>query len=268
VRGFSVVSEIRVLTVRLGIEYDGTGFHGWQVQPRDRTVQGEVEEALWRVTGARARIAGAGRTDSGCHAVGQVASVTLNTRLTPERLRAALNAHLPRDVRIVEAAEAEEHFHARFKAMRRAYRYLIVSRPTALLRHRAWARPLRADLEALGRASRPLLGAHDFTSFSKQGGDDGETGCAVTEARWSRRGLVTRFDIVADRFLYTMVRRIVSTVIHAAEDGGGARAIRAALAARDRRTAMPPAPAHGLYLMRVRYPRLGWLPKERLDVVG
>ncbi|HYQ90115.1 MAG TPA: tRNA pseudouridine(38-40) synthase TruA [Candidatus Binatia bacterium] len=263
-----MVSEVRALTVRLGIEYDGTEFHGWQVQARDRTVQGEVEEAFWRVTGLRVRIAGAGRTDSGCHAAGQVASATLNTRLTPERLKAALNAHLPRDVRILEAAEAEPRFHARFKAMRRAYRYLIVSPPTALLRHRAWARPIRADLTELRRASRPLLGAHDFTSFSKRGGDDEETDCAVTAVRWSRRGSLTRFDIVADRFLYTMVRRIVSTVIHAAEDGGGARAIHAALSSRDRRSAEAPAPAHGLYLMRVRYPRLGWLPKEHLDVVG
>ncbi len=254
--------------MRLGIEFDGSEFHGWQIQPRDRTVQGEIERAMWEVTGTKVRIAGAGRTDSGCHAAGQVASATLSTRLTPERLRMALNAHLPRDVRIVEAAEAVPGFHARFRAMRRAYRYLIVSRPTAILRHHAWARPIRADLEALRRASRPLLGAHDFISFSKQGGDEVATECAVTDARWSRRGIVTRFDIVADRFLYTMVRRIVSAVLRAAEEGGGAKAIRAALAARDRRSAAPPAPAHGLYLMRVRYPRLGWLPKERLDVVG
>jgi tRNA pseudouridine38-40 synthase len=263
-----VASEPRTITVRLGIEFDGTGFHGWQVQPRDRTVQGELEQAIWRVTGTRVRIAGAGRTDAGCHAAGQVASATLQTRLTPERLRAALNAHLPRDVRVVEAAEAEPRFHARFRAMRRAYRYLIVSRPTALYRHYAWARPIRADLASLQSASWPLLGAHDFTSFSKQGGDEEDSGCAVTQVLWSRRGLVTRFDIVADRFLYTMVRCIVSTVLRAAEEGGGARIIRAALTARDRRAAAPPAPAHGLYLMRVRYPRLGWLPKERLDVVA
>ena len=259
-------SEPRTITVRLGIEFDGTEFHGWQVQPRDRTVQGEIEQAIWRVTGARIRIAGAGRTDSGCHAAGQVASARLHTRLTPDRLRAALNAHLPRDVRIVEAAEAEPMFHARFRAMRRAYRYLIVARPTAVRRRYAWERSVRADISALRSTSRPLLGAHDFTSFSKQGGDDGEATCVVTEIKWSRRGLVTRFDIVADRFLYTMVRRIVSTVIRAAEEGGGQRAIRSALKARDRGAAAPPAPAHGLYLMRVRYPGLGWLPKEHLDV--
>ncbi|HXF58760.1 MAG TPA: hypothetical protein VN539_02950, partial [Candidatus Saccharimonadales bacterium] len=132
-----MASEARTVTVRLGIEFDGTAFHGWQVQPRDRTVQGEIEEALKRVTGAAVRIAGAGRTDSGCHAAGQVASATLHTRLAPDRLKAALNAHLPRDVRIVEAAEAEPRFHARFQAMRRGYRYVIVSRPTALFRHRA-----------------------------------------------------------------------------------------------------------------------------------
>jgi len=263
-----MVSEARTLTVRLGIEFNGTSFHGWQIQPRDRTVQGEIEEALRRVTGARVRIAGAGRTDSGCHAAGQVASATLSTRLTPERLKAALNAHLPRDVRILEAAEAAPRFHARFQAMRRAYRYLIVSRPTALLDERAWARAIRVDLDALRRATRPLLGGHDFTSFSKQGGDEVEMECVVTRAEWSRRGVVTRFDIEADRFLYTMVRRIVSTVIRAAEEGEGSKRIRVALESRDRRDAAPPAPAHGLYLMRVRYPGLGWLPKERLDVVG
>jgi tRNA pseudouridine38-40 synthase len=260
--------EARTMHVRLGIEFDGTAFHGWQIQPRDRTVQGEIEEALWRITGARIRIAGAGRTDSGCHATGQVASATLSTRLTPERLRGALNAHLPSDVRIVEAAETEPRFHARFKAMRRAYRYLIVASPTALLHNRAWSRTIRADLDALRRASKPLLGSHDFTSFSKQGADETDPGCEVTRVAWARRGPVTRFDIVADRFLYTMVRRIVSTVLRAAEEGGGAKTVRAALSARDRRSGTPPAPAHGLYLMRVRYPRLGWLPKEPLDVVG
>ncbi len=258
--------EARTLTVRLGIEFDGTDFHGWQIQPRDRTVQGEIERAVWRVTGLRTRIAGAGRTDSGCHAAGQVASVTLTTRLTAERLRAALNAHLPPDVRIVEAAEAEPTFHARFRAARRAYRYVIVPRPTALRRRYAWARPLRAEVEELRCASRPLLGAHDFVSFSKQGGDEEATVCSVSRASWTRRGLVTRFDIVADRFLYTMVRRIVSTTIRAAEEGLGAARIREVLEARDRRAAAPPAPAHGLYLMRVRYPGLGWLPKEFLDV--
>ena len=144
-----MASEARTLTVRLGIEFDGTEFHGWQVQPRDRTVQGEIEQAIWRVTGARVRIAGAGRTDSGCHAAGQVASATLSTRLTPDRLRAALNAHLPPDVRIIEAAEAEPRFHARFGAMRRAYRYLVAPQPSALKRRYAWIRPIRADLEAL-----------------------------------------------------------------------------------------------------------------------
>jgi tRNA pseudouridine38-40 synthase len=250
---------------RLGIEFDGSGFHGWQVQPRGRTVQGEIETAIRKATGQRARIAGAGRTDAGCHAVGQVASVTLVTRLEAGRLRAALNAHLPPDVRVLEASEAPEGFHARFTATRRAYRYLIVPGPTALRRALAWARPLRAPLPALNEASAPLLGTHDFTPLSRSGGEEADPRCTVWRARWSRSGRVTRFDIEADRFLYSMVRRIVSTVIRAAEEGGGSRAVRAVLEAGDRRAAAPPAPAHGLYLMRVRYPRLGWLPRERLN---
>jgi len=260
--------EPRAVTVRLGIEFDGTDFHGWQVQPRDRTVQGAIEEAIRRVVGTRVRIAGAGRTDSGCHAAGQVASATLLTRLTPERLKAALNAHLPEDVRILEAAETSPSFHARFAAMRRAYRYLILPRATALKRRYAWARPLKAGVEELTRSSAPLLGEHDFTSFSSKGSEHEEPRCRVTRVRWSRRGALTRFDIVADRFLYTMVRRIVSTTIRAAEGGGGPSSVRAVLEARDRQASAPPAPSHGLYLMGVRYPRLGWLPKERLDVVA
>ena len=259
--------DSRRVFIRLGVEYDGTAFHGWQVQTEDRTVQGEIESALYRVTGQRLRIAGAGRTDSGCHAAGQVASVALATRLSPDRLRAALNAHLPPDVRIVEAAETPPEFHARFRAMRRAYRYLIVPRPSALRRNRAWTRPLRAEPERLNAAVVPLLGRHDFTSFSKQGADNDEPVCSVSRARWTKRSGITRFDIVSDRFLYTMVRKIVSTAIRAAERGGGAREIREVLEARDRRAAAAPAPAHGLYLMRVRYPGVGWLPKERLDVV-
>jgi len=258
----------REATFRLGVEYDGSGFRGWQVQPRVRTVQGELEAALRRVTGRAVRVAGAGRTDTGCHAAGQVASVTVATRLDAGRLRAALNAHLPPDVRIVEAAEAEPGFHARFSASRRAYRYLLVPRPTALRRCLAWARPIRASVAALNEAGRPLLGRHDFTTFSKQGGEADEPFCTVSRARWTRGAGATRFDIEADRFLYSMVRRIVPTVLRAAEDGGGSRAVRAALEARDRRAAAAPAPAQGLYLMRVRYPRLGWLPRERMNVVA
>ena len=255
-------------TFRLAVEYDGTAFHGWQRQSRARSVQGELEAALARLTGAPARVTGAGRTDAGCHAAGQVASATVETRLEADRIRAALNAHLPRDVRIVEAAEVSASFHARFDAMRRAYRYLVVGAPSAIHRERAWVRPIRCDASALQRASQPLPGEHDFVSFSKASPDADSTRCRVTKASWSGRGGRLRFDIEADRFLYTMVRRIVATVIREAEAGRGGAAVRAVLDARDRRAAAPPAPAHGLYLMRVRYPRIGWIPRGRMNVVG
>lgn len=255
-------------TFRLAIEYDGGGFHGWQVQSKGRTVQGVLEAALERLAHGPVRVAGAGRTDAGCHAVGQVASVTLDTRLEADRLRQALNAHLPADVRVVEVAVAASGFHARFDAVRRAYRYLIIPRPSALRRGLAWNRVVRADEDALNDAVQPLLGSHDFTSFSRQASETGATRCRVAGARWRCRSGMLRFDIEADRFLYTMVRRIVATAVRAAEGGGGARAIRAVLEARDRRASAPAAPAHGLYLMRVRYPGVGWIPKESLRVVG
>jgi len=263
-----VASDRRAATFRLAVEYDGSDFHGWQVQRTHRTVQGEIEAALRRLAPEPVRIAGAGRTDAGCHAAGQVASVTFATRLSAERLRLALNAHLPPDVRVVEAAEVEADFHARFDATRRAYRYLIEPRVSALRRRYAWTRRIEAGVGSLNDSSAPLLGVHDYTTFSKQGSENGGPRCHVTRARWSGARGRLRFDIEADRFLYTMVRRIVSTVVRASEDGTGARAIQTALEARDRRAAAPPAPAHGLYLMRVHYPRVGWIPKESENVVA
>jgi len=253
-------------TFRLGLEYDGTDFHGWQVQRAHRSVQGDLEDALRTLSRAAVRATGAGRTDAGCHAAGQVASVTLTTRLSAERLRLALNAHLPRDVRVIAAEETSPGFHARFDAMRRAYRYLIAPPPTAIARRFVWERPVRAGLAAVQEATRPLVGKHDFTSFSKSGSENDDPVCHVTRARWTGREGRLRFDIESDRFLYSMVRRIVASVVRAAEDGGGARAIRRVLEARDRSAAAAPAPAHGLYLMRVRYPKTGWFPKEPLDV--
>jgi len=253
-------------TFRLGLEYDGTDFHGWQVQRAHRSVQGDLEDALRRLSRGPVRATGAGRTDAGCHAVGQVASVSMTTRLGADRLRIALNAILPRDVRVIEAAETQPGFHARFDAMRRAYRYLIAPGPSAILRRSAWVRSVDATVAALNEATKPLLGTHDFTSFSKRGTENDGPECRVTRARWTGKGGRIRFDIESDRFLYSMVRRIVSTVIRAAEEGGGARAIRRVLDAKDRGAAAAPAPAHGLYLMRVRYPKIGWIPKEPIDV--
>ena len=253
-------------TFRLALEYDGTDFHGWQVQRAHRSVQGDLEDALRRLSRGPVRATGAGRTDAGCHAAGQVASVSMTTRLGADRLRMALNALLPRDVRVIEAVEADPGFHARFDAMRRAYRYLIAPGPSAILRRTVWVRPVGAAVAALNEATRPLLGTHDFTSFSKRGTENDGPECRVTRARWSGSEGRIRFDIESDRFLYSMVRRIVSTVLRAAEEGSGARTIRRVLEVKDRSAAAPPAPAHGLYLMRVRYPKVGWIPKEPIDV--
>jgi tRNA pseudouridine38-40 synthase len=222
-------------TFRLALEYDGTDFHGWQVQRTHRSVQGDLEEALRKLSKGPVRASGAGRTDAGCHAAGQVASVSVTTRLAADRLRTALNALLPRDLRVLEAAEVDPAFHARFDAMRRAYRYLIAPGPAAIVRRFVWVRPVSVGVTALNEASRPLLGRHDFTSFSKRGSEHEDPRCRVTRARWSGRKGRIRFDIESDRFLYSMVRRIVASVVRAVEDGGGARAVRTVLGARGER---------------------------------
>src|SRR5690349_2700258 len=184
--GSSVGSDRRPATFRLAVEYDGTDFHGWQLQKEHRSVQGDLETALRRLSTGAVRVTGAGRTDAGCHAAGQVASATVLTALGPDRLQRALNAILPGDVRIIEIAEVHPGFHARFDAMRRAYRYLIARRPTAIRRGYAWIHPVGADPAELDQVSRPLLGSHDFTSFTRQGSDTSDAQCRVMRARWSK----------------------------------------------------------------------------------
>jgi tRNA pseudouridine38-40 synthase len=239
--------------IRLLLEYDGTDFSGWQRQRTERTVQGVVEQALEMIVDAPLGIVGAGRTDAGCHARGQVAHVSLRSRLPAAVLGRALNAHLPADVRVRAAEEAPPEFHARFDAIFRRYDYLLVDRPSALWRRYAYEVRGRLDPERIRRALGTLVGRHDFRSFCRQP-EEGGTECVVQSARWGRWSGGPRLSIVANRFLRGMVRTIVGTVL---EIGMGRRdptEIASLLDACDRRLGGPSVPAHGLYLVRVAYP--------------
>jgi tRNA pseudouridine38-40 synthase len=243
------------------VEYDGTGYCGWQRQRGSAaagrpSVQATLEAAAAEVTGAPAVVIGAGRTDAGVHACGQVASLATASNIPAARFPAALNGRLPPDVRVLEAADAPDGFHARYDAIARTYRYDILNRaaPSALLRDRAYhvADPL--DLHALRSALAPFVGRHNFAAYHGVGSAPKTTVCTVREAAWARCGDRLSMTITADRFLRHMVRILVGTLVRVGLGRLDPDAPGAFLGDADSQRTGPTAPAHGLYLMRVDYP--------------
>jgi len=243
-----------VRSFRLTVAYDGTEFHGWQVQPGLRTVQGVLEEALDRIgIERRSRVAGAGRTDAGVHAAGQVASFTAGTRLRARAVLALVRRELPADVRVREVAEVEADFHARHRATARRYAYRLLWREHGLWERFAWCPPRVPDGERIERAVREIEGAHDFAAFQASGGGPGGTTCRVFRAGWTGWEAGLRFDVIADHFLYHMVRNIVGTALASAMQADPARHMRDVLNSLSRGAGGVTAPAQGLTLEQVFY---------------
>ncbi len=243
------------------IEYDGAPFCGWQAQADCPSVQATIEAALARLTAAPVRIQGAGRTDTGVHASGQVAHVDLDRAWEPFRLTEALNAHLrPAPVAILAAREVTEAFHARFSAQKRHYLYRILERraPPALERGRVWHLRRQLDVEAMRAGAAHLVGRHDFTTFRAsicQAKSPVKTldGVAVTH-RPAPGGREIRLGFSARSFLHNQVRSMVGTLVEVGRGRWRPEDVAAALDAKDRAACGPVAPPHGLVLTRVDYP--------------
>jgi tRNA pseudouridine38-40 synthase len=239
---------------RLTLAYDGTGFHGWQRQPGLRTVQGELEGALGRVLGVQSpSVHGAGRTDAGVHARGQVASFEAETHLPAAAVRALLGRELPEDVRVTAATEASEGFHARHSARGRRYVYRLLDSDDILLGRIAWDPGRALDEAGLARAASPLEGEHDCSAFEARGSSPTNPVCRIERAAWRRWEGGWSFEVIADHFLYHMVRNLVGTCLDAQRRVDPAAWVRDARESRSRARAGATAPAKGLCLESVYY---------------
>jgi tRNA pseudouridine38-40 synthase len=243
---------VRVL--KLVLAYDGAGFDGWQRQPGRRTVQGVMEAELSAVLEEPVKLTGAGRTDAGCHARGQVASLTTASRLPARALMPVLNRRLPGDVRVRDATEAAPGFDARRSAIARRYAYRLLRTDDLLFSRIAWHPRRPFDDEGLARATAPLEGEHDCAAFQSTGSTPAVSVCNVTRASWRPWEGGVQLDIIADHFLYHMVRGIVGTALAFQSEADPGSAMRECLASRDRGRAGPTSPAHGLCLEEVFYP--------------
>jgi len=248
--------------IKIEIEYDGTNYHGWQIQQkepdeigREKTIQGVIERILGGILQEEIRLIGAGRTDAGVHAFGQVANFKTKSKMPMAVIQRALNALLPKDIIIVDIEEAKADFNARYNAKTKAYRYEILNRAYGSVFDRLYQHyvPYKLDVRLMSREARGLLGRYDFKSF--QASDKRERNSIRNIRRISvkKDGPLVIIEVEANGFLYNMVRNIVGTLIEIGRGKFPPGSMRRIKLAKDRTLAGPTAPAKGLSLVRVRY---------------
>ena len=241
--------------VKVIVEYDGTDFFGFQKQPARRTVQGTLEWALAKITKEPVNVVGAGRTDAGVHALGQVISFKTSGSIPTDRVSIALNSLLPRDVVAKGAEEVSEDFHARFSATSRLYRYQILNGdyPSAICGRFVWYHREKLDLESMREAAKALIGRHDFASFAMADAETRGTERDLFRLSIERCGDLIACELEANAFLHSMARIIVGTLVEVGDGRREPREISEILQRADRNAAGKTAPACGLILVSVRY---------------
>jgi tRNA pseudouridine38-40 synthase len=251
VRGDGLASR----RIKLIIEYDGTGFHGWQIQNNAHTVQEEMEKAILRITGEKIRIAGAGRTDAGVHAFGQVAHFDTLSRIPADRFAAALNSVLPETIAVITSEEVEQDFHARFSATGKTYEYRILNRQirSPMITKRAWHVREKLDLSAMNAAALCFIGKHDFSAFCSSGHSVLTYERTIFSSEWLSEHDCLIYRVWGNGFLYNMVRIMVGTMVEVGMKKRDATEITKLLIEKDRNKAGITAPPQGLCLMKVHY---------------
>lgn len=238
------------------LEYDGTNYKGFQVQRQVLTVQMVLEQALEKLTREKIKIIGAGRTDAGVHALGQTINFITDSTIPTERFALALNSCLPRDIRVLTAVQVPHSFHARYSAVWKRYRYLIRCGTSGGVFWRNYALILSdpVDVALMQEAAAYLVGTHDFRCFCAGGGEAKTTVRTITQCSLEKTGSGIILEVVADGFLYHMVRNIVGTLLQAGRGQRQPSEMLQILASKDRKQAGPTAPPQGLYLVEVGYP--------------
>ena len=239
--------------IKLTLEYDGTHFVGWQIQPNGRTVQEKLERALQQILQVECKTNAAGRTDSGVHALGQVANVLIAKDVEIPQLVKSLNGVLPEDISVLDAEAVDEKFHARYSATARRYRYSISRHRVALARQFCWHVGYNLDRQKMEKCAEIILGEHDFQSFCKVDSDVEHYRCIVRSAEWKEVDSKLEFHITANRFLHGMVRALVGTMVDVGRGYTSVEQFQEIIVAKDRRAAGMAAPAQGLFLEQVYY---------------
>ncbi|MCG0276103.1 MAG: tRNA pseudouridine(38-40) synthase TruA [Thermosediminibacteraceae bacterium] len=241
--------------MKILLEYDGTNYSGWQRQKNAIAIQEVVEKAIFKVTGEKVNVIGAGRTDAGVHARGQVANFFTNCRIPVARLPYAINSHLPEDIVVKGAEVVPDDFHARYSAKAKVYTYSIYNAPfpSPLLRRYSYFFPKPLNIEAMERAAKAFIGVHDFAAFRASGSSVKSSVRNIKRLEVKKQGDLVIIEVEADGFLYNMVRIIAGTLL---EVGAGKRdpeEIPSVIRSRDRERAGVTLPAHGLCLEKVIY---------------
>ena len=239
--------------IKLVLEYDGTDFCGWQLQPKDRTVQGVLQSSLKQLLRESPTVHASGRTDAGVHALGQVANFKTKTKLPLAAIQNGVNSYLPADVRVLSVEEAGEEFHSRYDAVKRTYRYVIAKKTLAVGRQYSWFCKYKLDLIKIHSASEFLIGKHSFEAFAKLNEEEKHYLCNVESVRWQESEEDFSFTISANRFLHHMIRIIVGTMIDVGRGKLLPGDIKDILASGDRKRAGSVVSANGLFLVRVDY---------------
>jgi tRNA pseudouridine38-40 synthase len=241
--------------IKVTLEYDGTGYVGWQVQPNGDTIQERVEEALAKVIREKIRIHGSGRTDAGVHARGQVAHFDIGSNLPLKNIRDGANAYLPPDIAIIRVEEVSPDFHARYSARGKIYRYRVLLRETRspLSLDYACRIFVPVDIEVMRIAGQNLVGEHDFSAFEASGSSIRDKVRQLSRLEIREEGEMLEFELQGNGFLYKMVRNIVGTLLEVGKGKLSPEDVKDILESKDRTQAGPTAPANGLYLLRVIY---------------
>lgn len=241
--------------IRLDIEYDGSRFSGWQIQPEVPTIQGEIQEAIKKVTGQEVVIYGAGRTDAGVHALGQVCNFFIDSKLEPEKFCDAINYYLPNEILITASSQVAENFNARRSAHWRHYRYIIGRAKSALYLNQRWEYLFPLDIGRMNRIATYLLGIKDCAAFCTVSSLKENNNCEIISAGWKKEEGYLCFEIKANRFLHSMVRSLVGLMVEAGKENDylTLENFKDIMKSGDHTRIKKVAPARGLYLIAVGY---------------